>query len=217
MAPTRASLDEYCGFICNPQRVGVWSIRIELPETQGSTLASILNINGYYYYNRRPYQYYFPTTRVSYYRDYDINDRAPVFLPRLFAYLRAAIPAKERTGAPPLTSEERSFPPGSSAFKQRRNYRYLREALTPPNQIGPSKRKRLQKAAQIYRKHFIACRVIPVPEDIGRLDIMCADPLTYFQIAEEPRALRVSSPCEATLTKCGVFSRLFSRTNSTLS
>jgi len=200
MEPTRATLDEYSSFICNPQKEGVWSIRIELSEKQASTLGSILNLDGHHlYFNRRPHHYYRGGIGLPYYRDDDISDRPPVLLPRLFAYLRTAIPKSERDGLPSLAGEERSFPPSSSVFKQRRVYAYLREILAPPNQIGNSKRLRLKRAAQLYGKHFVACKVIRVPEDIGKLDIACPDPLTYFQVAEEQGALRASSPCEATL------------------
>jgi hypothetical protein len=44
MSTTRAALEEYCGFIQNPQRDGVWSLRIELTEKQAAAIGTFLNI-----------------------------------------------------------------------------------------------------------------------------------------------------------------------------
>jgi hypothetical protein len=195
MQPTRASLDDYCGFISNPQAEGVWSMRIELSEPQAIRLTSILNIEKYGPNRTRGHYYSFPG-RAPFYA-YD--ERPPILLPRLFAYLRAAIPQKERAELSNLTVQEDTRAAGPSFYKQRRSYRILGDILTPPSRLSPPKRRRLRKATEVYREHFIRCRLLPVPEEAARVDVVCPKPLTYFQVEEEPLALRISSPCESTL------------------
>jgi len=102
MQPADATLDEYCGFISNPQAEGVWCMRLELSETQANKLTSFLNIQGYGRHQLRGHYYSFPG-RAPFYA---YEDRPPIILPRLFAYLRAAIPQKERAGLPNLTVGE---------------------------------------------------------------------------------------------------------------
>jgi hypothetical protein len=195
MQPTQATLEEYCGFISNPQGEGIWSMRIELPETQASRLHSFLNIEGQLQ-NRARGNYYLYPGKVPFYA---YEDRFPILLPRLFAYLRAAIPQKERAALPNLTLQEDSRTSRPSFFKQRRSYRILGDILQPPTRLSTAKRRRLRKAVEIYQQHFVRCMILPVPEEIAKLDVVCPNPLTYFQIAEEPPALRISSPCENTL------------------
>jgi hypothetical protein len=182
----RAALDEYCGFIHNPQKDGVWSLRIELTEKQASSLATFLNIEASMLRLRRS--------------PYSSDERPPVLIPRLFAYLRGAIPQKERAELPSLTPKIQSQPWRSAFIPYRRGYSLFAELLTPPPRLGATKRRRLHKALEIYRRHFLSCMVVAVPESVTKVDVACRDPLIYFQVTEEiPHALRVSSPCEASL------------------
>lgn len=90
----------------------------------------------------------------------------------------------------------------SSGRQHRRVYSYLTELLTPPARLGAAKRKRLGEALSIYKTHFLNCKIIPVPDNPNKIDIVSRNPTTYLQVTEElPQALRISSPCEATLTE----------------
>jgi hypothetical protein len=193
----RASTDEYCSFISNPQADGVWSIRIELSETQIDSLASFLHIDSYRLSSG--WRHYNRLSGRSRYETYE--DRPPILLPRLFAYLRAAMTQEERTGLPDLSPQEDSRVYARGRFTQQRRYRFMNETLNPPSRIGPAKRKRLRKAVNIYRHHFAYCRIIPVPEDPTKIDCSSPSPRTYFQVSDEPPAFRVSSPCEITLER----------------
>jgi hypothetical protein len=197
MNPTRAAISEYCSFICNPQKDGVWSMRVELTEKQASELASMLNMNQQMSYLSHRFSPVFgrrPSPRFA------GEGRPPMLLPRLFAYLRAAIPKKDRSELPNLSPQDVMSSSGRDRFAQRRNYSFLSELLTPPTTLGAAKRKRLGKALQIYRKHFQSCRIMPVPDNLAKIDIISRDPTTYMQVTEElPLAIRISSPCEATL------------------
>lgn len=199
MQPARATLDEYSCFISSPQAEGVWSIRIELSEAQTTSLARFLNIDSYRLTNHRAH-YYYASGRAPF---YGYEDRPPILLPRLFAYLRSALPQTLKDGLPGLTSRDDSRLPGPVLFQQRRSYRFFDEVLTPPRRLSPIKRKRLGSAIHTYEQCFLRCRFAPVPEDVSKIDVVCLNPLTYFQIAEEPPAIRVSSPCEATLNRIG--------------
>lgn len=197
MSTTRAALDEFCGFIHNPQSDGVWSLRIELTDKQVSSLATFLNIHPYILDPRR--RFHPGKGRYPYY-GYLPDERPPVLIPRLFAYLRGAIPQEERSELPSLTRQQESQPRWSAITPYRRAYQSLIELLTPPPRLGTAKRRRLHKALEIYHQQFLRCRVESVPESITKMDVVCRDPLTYFQVTEElPHALRISSPCEATL------------------
>lgn len=195
MQPIQPAMEEYCRFISNPQGEGLWSMRIELADTQASKLVSFLNIHGSRYYGPRG-RFYSSHEAPRYYA---YEERPTVILPRLFAYLRAAIPQKERAELRSLTLQEEDRPSGPSFYNQRRRYYLLREILTPPSRLSSAKRRRLGKALEVYRQHFLRCRIMPVPEDIAKTDVVCPEPLTYFQIAEEPAAILISSPSENTL------------------
>lgn len=198
MNPSRAVTVEYCSFICNPQKDGVWSMRVELTEKQAAALGSFLNINQHVMYpSRRLYSSFSrrPSPRFG------GEGRPPILLPRLFAYLRAAIPKKERSELPDLSPQAGMSSSGRDRFNQRRrSYSFLSDLLTPPTTLGAAKRKRLSEALKIYRQHFQSCRIMPVPDNLTKIDIMCRKPTTYMQVTEElPLAIRISSPCEATL------------------
>jgi hypothetical protein len=182
--PAKGTLEEeYYGFISNPQRDGVWSMRIELTDKQTSSLASLLNISSYLL---RPPRRYYPAFGRSYYRDGG-DERPPLLVPKLFAYLRAAIPQKERSALPSLTLERSPNAPGRGSSKQyRRAYGFLRDLLTPPTNLGVAKRRKLKKALDVYRRHFLSCRILAVPENVAKVDIACRDPLTYLQVTEDP-------------------------------
>lgn len=194
MPPLPSITQEYSSFVCNPQRDGVWNMRIELSEKQITTLSSFLNIESYRFH--RPSRYLFGRRRPSSYR-YD--DSPPVFLPRIFAYLRACIPQKERNSLPTLAFDGESYGSSFGPVGPRRSYRYIADMLTPPTHLGSSKRRRLSEALEIYRRYFLRCRIMPVPDNVGKIDVTDIDPLLYFQVAEELPALRISSPSEATL------------------
>lgn len=194
MQPTRATLEEYRTFICNPQGDGVWSLRIEFTGKQISKLGSLLNIESYML---RPARSDHHLAWMAPYYEYD--SRPGVLLARLFAYLRGAMPARERDALPGLTPRESLRLTEARAFKLRRAYRFYEGFLNPPTRLSAAKRRQLSGAVRVYRDHFSNCRVSPVPEDMAKIDIACPSPLTYLQAAEELPALRVSSPCEATL------------------
>lgn len=194
MQTARATLDEYRSFICNPQGDGVWSTRIEFTDRQISRLGSLLNIEPYMLKPARSNHYL--TWRVPHYA---YGDRPGVLLARLFAYLRAVMPAKERTELPPLASREGTRYAGINSPMQRRTYRFYHDLLTPPARLSAAKRQSLSGAARLYRKHLASCEISPVPEDPAKIHITCPAPLTYLQAREELPALRISSPCEATL------------------
>lgn len=204
MNPVRATLEEYCRFISNPQKEGVWSIRVGLPEKQTAKILSFLNLPNYlsYHIRRKPY---LSVARSLYYR-YGSEERPPLLLPKIFAYVRVAIPKKERDMLPSLALQDGSLSAGRGISRRR----FFTELLATPTTLGKNKLRILQKAVDIYRQNFQYCRVVIVPENVSKIDIVCPDPLTYLQVTEElPRgvgkspplqmAIRLSSPCEAIL------------------
>jgi len=148
MNAPRADIAEYSSFICNPQKDGVWSMRVELTEKQVSGLTAFLNLDQHMVYSRRRFHPSY-MRRPSY--RYGGDERPPILLPRLFAYLRASIPQKERANLPDLSPQDG---PTSSGRQHRRAYSYLTDLLTPPATLGAAKRKRLATALQIYKAHF---------------------------------------------------------------
>jgi hypothetical protein len=191
----RATLDEYCEFICDPQKEGAWSLRLELSETQLRAITTLLNLPGRIM--RVPRRFIIPSG--SRYRVDAYEEFPPVLLPRLFAYVRAAIPPKERSELPDLLPKEDPRQNFASPRFQRRSYYYVQEVLSPPNRLSTAKRHRLSKAVTIYRQNFGRCIVRLVPEDISGIDVSGRNPLTYFQVSEEASSVRISSPCEITL------------------
>jgi hypothetical protein len=200
MQPSHAALQDYLGFISNPQGEGVWSLRIELSENQVAKLGSFLNVTQHMSRGRfgSPYPRHY--SLKSYRPLYGYEDGPPIFVPRLFAYLRAAMAQKDKLGLPNLTVQQDELR-GTRAgiLKQRRTYRFFDDILTPPTRLSPAKRQRLRKALEIYQQYFVSCRMIPVPEEIAKIDVVCSNPVTYFQIHEDSSALRISSPSESVL------------------
>jgi hypothetical protein len=199
MEPTKATLTEYKAFITDPQRYGVWSLRIELSERHLLGLSRGLNLEESMTTSRR--RYYHPRYGgIGYSRDV-IDDRPPLIIPRLFAYLRATIPQKERDSLPELSqSKDQAQGKGRRFAPYRRGYSFYDELLTPPPHLGSAKQRAMAKAAAIYREHFISCRIAPVPENPVKVNFLCRDPLVYFQVAEElPASIQILSPCEGTL------------------
>lgn len=194
MNPTKAAIVEYSSFVSNPQKDGVWSMRVELPDKLAGILFDFLNLNSQYSLFSRFSRG--PRLRFS------SDGRPPILLPRLFAYLRAALPKKERAELPNLLrpNSMRSFSRTSRFSPTGRSYGYMSDLLTPPTTLGAAKRKRLAPALHIYKEHFKSCTIASVPDNPGKIDIISREPTTYLQVTEElPHAIRMSSPCEVTL------------------
>jgi hypothetical protein len=125
MSSSRSNLAEYNAFIANPQREGVWSMRIDLSEKQAATLTSFLNLG-----ENTPARRYsvFGTGRYDRYGD---DERPPFLFARLFAYLRAALPRAEREGAHEVIGRETGQSVGQRLRTRRVPY-FLTELMTPP-------------------------------------------------------------------------------------
>jgi hypothetical protein len=192
--PTRASIDDFRTFLGDPQGEGVWSMRVELSDAQTSSLARFLNIESYMLRGGRGgYYSYFGKIPYGY------NDRPAVLMPKLFSYLRASIPQKDRVGLPGLTLQEDARPSSPAGLMRRRGYGFIQQFSTPPSRVSSAKQHILGKAVRIYRQEFLRSQIKPVPEDFSKIDVPCREPLGYFQVAEELPVLRMSSPCETTL------------------
>jgi hypothetical protein len=190
-------LKDFSEFISSPQGEGVWSMRVELSEPQMATLTSFLNLEGHMRYRAGGYGLY----SFRKYSPYSYDEGPPVILPRLLAYMRSAISQRERNELVELTIKDESQRTNTRLFQQRRSYRLINDILTPPTRLSASKRIRLRKAWGIYREHFERCQIIPVAEDISKVDLVSHRPLTYVQIAEEGSIIRISSPSEESLQR----------------
>jgi len=198
MDASKATLAEYRSFIADPQRCGVWSLRLELSEKDISSLIEALNLqNDLSYLRRRWHSYRFRTYSGS--RE-SVDNRLPIIIPRLFAYLRVTIPKKERDGLPGLSLTKRTTNVRMRRFPVSRAFLFLENLLTLPPRLGTAKKEVLSRAAALYKEHFVHCRIALVPENPSKADFISTDPLVYFQVMEElPICIRFLSPCESTL------------------
>ena len=181
-------------FIENPQRVGSWSLRIQLSNSGMTAIGNLLNFTNFYatpalisldQYNRSE-------SRGS--------DRASLLLPRLFSYLRACLPQKTREGLPRLYVAERLRFEGRYRFKSRRSWYVLEELGRLQANIAVAKKRQLSKAANSFKITLARCSFSVVPSNPSKMDFFERSSVIYFQAFEEPGGvIRILSPYEDVL------------------
>lgn len=184
-------LKPYVSFIQDPQAFGTWQLQLNLTNRGLTSLLKLLNAGEYQTY--RPAYRRFGRPMAG------IVGEPPMLLPRLFAYLRAALPKATTTGFPPLV-----VPPPEKRPRWRWTLAdavlyFYGSALSPRN-LGASKQRALASAARIYAAEIAYGTIRPVPQDANMIDFVAQRHALYFQHWEpQPGQIRIASPREDTV------------------
>jgi hypothetical protein len=195
--------EEYFNFLSNPQKHGIWCLKIEFSNSAKQKLTNIFNLNIYDDFNSMIY------FRERYGEDGNTSYNLPILLPRIFSYLRSTMTKKERESLQDLfPTKDYDEAHRFSKYLSYRNFPYgIREMTNIPSNLSVSKKKIIAKAAKIYKKEFAKYVIYTVPENYSKLDFIDLKNLEYFQVYEDnSNSISILSPDKKILT---IISNLF--------
>lgn len=202
----------YSNYLKNPQKHGVWCLRIDFDTENLSILKNLLNFDDLFFF-RNNY------SKNQLYRNIVDRDRQipAIIVPRLFSYLRAVLTKKTQESLPDLIIDHDEF---SERFVRKSIYsrfdRYRNEYSKVPNSLGDNKKKKLSKASKYYLEKLSRIQFHAVPENRNKIDCVSRYDLLYFQVVEEiPQVLKIYSPIEDFLIEMKTLFKLIPDLNLT--
>ena len=185
---------EYYQFLSNPQKYGVWCMKIDFTYSSIQELCNTFNLTSWKFERRMFYKEYHNSIEK-------VSSNIPGLIPRIFAYLRSTLLRKRRDELPelfPLKDYDEQYR-YSKYPSYRRVYRrglyIFREMTAIPSNLSLSKKRNFRKAAKLYEKEFANYTIYPVPENFSKIDFFDMKSLEYFQVFEEnPSSLTFLSP-----------------------
>lgn len=182
--------DDYYQFLSNPQKYGVWCMKVEFNNNSIKELRKTFNLDTDQFYGSFFY-------RENYNNSDNGSNTIPVLIPRIFAYLRSTLPKKKRDQLPELFSlidHDERFKYSKYSLYGRVPY-FFQDMTAIPSNLSLSKKDNLRKAAKLYEKEFCNYKVSPVPENFSKIDFIDRNNLEYFQaFAANPASLTILSP-----------------------
>lgn len=182
--------EEYFQFLSNPQKYGVWCLKIDFTPESIHQLRSTFNLDSGRF-DRRMF------VRESFANYEKTPYNFPVLLPRIFAYLRSSIPKKRKESLRDLFpireyEDQHRF----SKYSIYRRVPYIfREMANVPSNLSQIKKKSFSKASKYYEKELSNFIIYPVPENYSKLDFLDWHNLEYFQVFEDsPSSITIVSP-----------------------